>query len=264
MRKLIIGLGSGRCGTTTLARILNAQENALFTHENFTLPWRVNECMGLGAVVSMHGRDANMFGDSAFYWIKYVPEVLRYAPDARFVCLKRNKNEVVRSFLARSDKQNWWTDPSSKHWDTELKLEFKIIMFPKYDLPKTDGVSEYYDEYYRKAVAWEKIYPRNFKIFNMEEVLNEEVAQIKMFDFCGIENPKLMLGKKYNQAVNPTIEFTKIDNIDHNPNSCGVCGKIASYRADCAGWSVFVFGCNDCKNKVTERLKKSIRGATWR
>jgi len=40
IRKLIIGLGTGRCGTMSLSKLLSMQENTIVSHETGTpLPW---------------------------------------------------------------------------------------------------------------------------------------------------------------------------------------------------------------------------------
>ena len=39
-KKIIFGLGTGRCGTVSLSHLLNEQSNAYFTHERpFLMPW---------------------------------------------------------------------------------------------------------------------------------------------------------------------------------------------------------------------------------
>ena len=42
-KKLVFGLGSGRCGSASLTFLLSQQESTLATHEMFpVLPWKVN------------------------------------------------------------------------------------------------------------------------------------------------------------------------------------------------------------------------------
>ena len=46
MRRLVIGLGTGRCGTVSLSRLLNAQPDAQVRHElRPYLPWAVDEAL---------------------------------------------------------------------------------------------------------------------------------------------------------------------------------------------------------------------------
>lgn len=259
-KNLIIGLGSGRCGTYTLYHIMKSQEGASFTHERYELPWKADEFKGMGCVVSIFSRGGSVVGDTGFYWINYIPDIIEHAPYTKFICLKRNKKQVVDSFIKRSEGENWWTQASSKHWDRNDKLEMRVLMFPKYDLPKRKAIAEYYDEYYRIAWVWEQKYPHNFRVFDMESVLNTNEGQSSMMEFCGIEDPKLILGKRLNGSRDAAIEirelskFSKTDDI-FSTTKCE-CGKDAVFQIAFCGW--VMFSCDDCQAKTIKTIENAL------
>ena len=92
----VIGLGTGRCGTRSLARFL--KENGLpMHHEHHKLRW-----------FPKHEPKARIDGildklptemEVAFYWLMYVPLVIERYPNAKFICLERDKQLVIKSYM---------------------------------------------------------------------------------------------------------------------------------------------------------------------
>ena len=70
MRKLILGCGSGRCGTTTLSHLFNLQDNSHFTHEYYTtskfgIKWKNDIDVLKKCIVDILLNDAKNIGDVA-------------------------------------------------------------------------------------------------------------------------------------------------------------------------------------------------------
>lgn len=116
---MIIGFGTGRCGTSSLSDMLGLPHEVkpILTsdsdpHERYKL---LNE------------------GDVGFYYIHIIRELLDY--DVTAICLKRNKKDTIDS-IYNHVKQ--WREPPS-FWE---------ISFPEHDFHTKEGISKYYDWYY--------------------------------------------------------------------------------------------------------------------
>jgi hypothetical protein len=108
--------------------------------------------------------------DVGYYWLYHVPLILSFNGDARFLCLKRNKEDTVESFLKRP-----------------IKLDSIVRDYTK------EGFASYHDAYYLTAENYERQYPDSFKVFNMQ-ALNSLEGQEEMLKFLGIESPNYEIG----------------------------------------------------------------------
>lgn len=135
---VIVGLGSGRSGTASLAKLLNAQPDSVCFHElnptcvrfNGTPRPILNTISEFEAIVA--GGDPSeltvdlargpsiqtyerlcrmsrvrMIGDIAFYYLSYVESILERHPAVRFICLKRDKAETVDSWMRKTQVPRW-------------------------------------------------------------------------------------------------------------------------------------------------------------
>lgn len=188
---LIFGLGTGRCGTHSLAHLLNSQPNTVVTHElggRPVLPWILNEGSIKLAHETINYLNSNgVNGDVAFYWLPYVHTMLEHSPNIKFVVLKRDRQAVIDSFMK-------WT-PTRNHWKNHMGLEWIENewdqCFPTYsnDLTKEEAIGKYWDEYYETVDRLLRIYPDNMIIFQTEDLNNQEKVT-KLLEWCGIEDIK--------------------------------------------------------------------------
>lgn len=214
MKRLIIGLGSGRSGTTSLARFLDSQKDAYVVHESaynlpltlkFTsgkwLPWEFDEAKyqeWQEGLLTAAG-DAYFYGDVALSLLPYVPRIIKDYPEVKFICLKRPRGDVVTSYLVKTQGVNHWYLHDGKrwakdHWDP---------MYPKLDEPnKKRAIKKYWDMYYETSAELEKKYPNNFKVFFMKE-LNTREGRNRILAFAGIpEEERVLTGSfKANKSV---------------------------------------------------------------
>jgi len=182
---LIIGLGSGRCGTVSLRDLL-IHQGINSVHELKLMPWNPNYSLCDEVLDEVLNR--GLVSDIGYYYLNYVEYIIKKHPTVKCICLKRDKWEVVRSFLKFSSK-NYFTKPVDREenkWDET---------FPTYDkVGKAYGLLLYWNEYYRIAEPLVERFPNNIQIFDMNEVFNT-VKQKKLFDFLGIEG-NIKLGIK--------------------------------------------------------------------
>lgn len=182
--QLVIGLGTGRCGTQSLAVVLNYQNAARVTHERYgAIAWQGDEervATFVRLCATAQGLD--LAGDVAFYYLPYVEQILGLVPSAKFVCLKRDRKATVHSFVTRTRHKNHWTQHDGAKW----RLDAWDRCFPKYPVgDKAQAIGMYWDDYYCRAAALETAYPTAFRVFSMD-VLNADEGQNALFDFLGI------------------------------------------------------------------------------
>lgn len=125
---VIIGIGTGRCGTTALASLLDSQRDILCFHEMnpSSMSWEGAEATvtstlrdfdailrgkELGVTIDLTSQNRasplkaarekvriTAIGDVASYYLPYVKHILDRQPKAKLPCMTRCKEEVVRSF----------------------------------------------------------------------------------------------------------------------------------------------------------------------
>jgi len=121
--KIILGLGTGRCGSTSLAVAFRGVENALATHE--TPPMIFWE--PTAEQVDFHLRRLDFFSryfpvvfDASHWWLNVVDSFLERFPDGKLVCLFRDTESCVNSFLSMKGTGpgtlNHWAAPDDRRW----------------------------------------------------------------------------------------------------------------------------------------------------
>ncbi len=222
-------MGSGRCGTLSLAALLNAQSNACCFHEAnpSCMAWEGTEgtiCSLLRDFEAIQSGDArcvtvdhvtanrrkplerlkslaavHLIGDVASYYLPYVDFILEHQPDARFVCLKRDRQQTIDSFVrkleGKTTKKGFWNKSDRKsrnHWLSQptkgwARDNLWDRCFPSYALEPSAGlidyVSRYYDEYYDTAEELQEKHPKHFRVFDMLS-LNSDAGQLEILEHC--------------------------------------------------------------------------------
>ena len=188
--RLVIGLGSGRCGTLSLAKLLNLQEGSSVTHEFCPLPWEFDEeiwTVMMGRLFSgKHPYNTEIIGDVGFYWINYIERLLDLQSTTKFICLKRDREETMDSYMVKSSGLN--VHPTD-NW---------FRLFPRYNLPAREAVGAMWDDYYKIAETIARKYPDKFMLIDMNDSLNNEQKQRTMMKFAGFDTPHIQLNIKLN------------------------------------------------------------------
>lgn len=144
----------------------------------------------LPSLIKILLNNARFVGDVGYYWINYIPFIVSAIHDVRFVCLKRDMNETIKSFI---------NVPVSTYFVENISENPRAWAFPKYDLPYELAIEQYYDEYYEMAEKFEKLYPKLFRIFPMDK-LNSKEGQKEILDFAGFKNHNYCVGVKLNKG----------------------------------------------------------------
>jgi hypothetical protein len=125
MQSIILGIGTGRCGTGSLAKVLNQQTDAVCSFEEPPLlPWKAAD--GPRVIRERFARfrhfgKARLLGDCASFYLPYVEDAIAAEPDVRIVCLMRPREEVVTGFCRWLDQAmplptNHWAKRPSAGW----------------------------------------------------------------------------------------------------------------------------------------------------
>jgi len=192
-RTIVIGLGTGRCGTLSLARTLSAQAEASVTHEERPLlPWDAEDRGRIVAsrIEGMLARpDADrLTGDVAFYYLNYVEEIIGQFSDVRFVCLRRDREQTVESYVRWLALQK--NGRRVNHWSKD-RLPFDTDVwdacYPKYETTNLqEGIGRYWDAYYAQVEALATKHPAVTRLYETENLLNDERAISELLSWLGI------------------------------------------------------------------------------
>ena len=179
----------------SLAKLINDQEDWICTHEmRPILPWNIDEVLACDRIEYFNRKDK--VADVASYYLPYVEMFLEEIEDLKVVCLKRDREQVVSSFMAKTAN----TNPPRNHWcnhdgDTWTLDPIWDRAFPNYDLDIETSPHEYKEELIR--TYWYKYYEEaewlsdrfyDFEVFDID-VLNSSTKQSGLFEFLDIDNP---------------------------------------------------------------------------
>ncbi|MDA8052239.1 MAG: sulfotransferase [Rhodospirillales bacterium] len=235
---IVIGLGSGRSGTASLAKLLNAQRDALCFHEMNPSAVRFSGTprpflntidefqkildggdpamltVDLSRGVAAKAYDqlcrmqrVRMIGDIAFYYLTYVERLTRHNPNIRFVCLRRDREETIQSWMRKSaverwrskriadrisslitreryhESRNFWMDHDGSRWQKDPVWD---KCFPKFAAKtKREAVGMYWDYYYEQAEILGQKLGEVFRVVDTE-FLGEANFQTELLEYCGI------------------------------------------------------------------------------
>ena len=235
---IVIGLGSGRSGTASLAKLLNAQSDALCFHEMNPAAVRFSGTprpflnaidefqaiidggdprmltVDLSRAVSARTYDelcnmkqVRLIGDIAFYYLDYVELIAKHNRNVRFICLRRDRQQTIRSWLAKSTIQRWpskrvadrlsailmrapyaegynfWMEHDGSRWQEDPVWD---KCFPKFEAAsKAEAIGKYWDYYYEEAEALGRKLGDTFWIVDTG-LLDERSFQCTLLEFCGI------------------------------------------------------------------------------
>jgi len=214
LKRIIFGIGTGRCGTQSLAALLNEQPDVKYVSHEYGrtwTSWRANPIFMYRIISNLLARPGAIVGDVSFYHLPNIETILKLEDrdikrnvEFKVICLKRDKDLVVRSFMKATKSErgefNHWTSRKSQHWENGDYDDYGQWdpMYPKYDLPKEDAINKYYDDYYVIASKLQKLFPDKFRIFDTVRVLNYDADQVAMLRFAGFDKFNIKLDIKKN------------------------------------------------------------------
>lgn len=188
-RRLIIGLGSGRCGTVSLRNLLALQEGTCALHEHFILPWETNYSLLYQAMEVLAGNRYPVVAAVASYYLPYIGDISKSLKHFGFqsmsvVVLRRSQAETVSSFLRKTMGRNHWQTNTGAAKDSKWDNSF-----PKYcsSLKKFEAIERYWRDYYSLC------YRNGWPVFSTD-CLNSESGQRELLVTSGYQNPVISTG----------------------------------------------------------------------
>ena len=225
--RLVLGLGCGRCGSTTLSVLFAGAEGTCATHENpvvLTWPPRPEQ-------IAFHERrfarllDAvPLVFDAAHWWLNAGEAMIAHFPDTKLIGLIREREACAGSFLAVKglgrDSKNHWVEHDGSFWQKALWDE----VYPSYEvsLPREDVpdaakleqlqrslVQRYVDEYNTALCRLDARVGARMLLVPTER-LSERGIQDDIQDFVGLRLPYLaqvINQGSINEGMNDSLRF---------------------------------------------------------
>lgn len=196
--QFLFGIGTGRCGTGTVAKLVDNQKGISCSHEGYYCPWERDIIAFYQSVIAMMQQEeliVTRIGNVGFYWKNYLREIFRDLFNPKVIVLKREKEEVVESFSSMYREKNYWSKPGGKNWDgREPQQTFLTLMFPKYDLSKKDAIGQYWEDYYNDGAIdyYLDKFPQNIILIRSEDLWAGEEAQRSIFEFLDISEEDMI------------------------------------------------------------------------
>jgi len=195
---VVLGLGSGRCGSTTLTALVASTADSVATHENPPLvywePLAQQRDFHFERLARLAERFALVF-DASHWWLNLAETFLARFPEGKIVGLHREIEACARSFLARKalgrGSINHWAPQGNGIW----RHNIWDPVYPTYPLPanaardpdgaKLDAIRRYVLEYNEALRALAERWPARVLLLRTEE-LADPTAQVRLFAFLHV------------------------------------------------------------------------------
>lgn len=205
---LLLGLGTGRCGTLWLHDFLQQQvESGNITTEAVKFGWYYSDEIEIidEPIFSWYHDEGKFVGDVGSYTLPHVEAISKYFDNIKLLVLKRNRKDTIDSWMRWiSPKHNYWVPHTMGLWEDDGYDK----VFPKFDLEassKEIAIGSYYDVYYDTCKMLEKKF--NLLWIKTED-LEERKTQETILEFCGFDK-KLWKFDKCRKNENPKVEIPK-------------------------------------------------------
>jgi hypothetical protein len=148
-----------------------------------------------------------LIGDIAFYYLSYVEAIAQHNPNVRFLCLRRDINETVQSWMNKSSIRRWPSknvaariaalitrEPfheSKNFWMTHDGTQWQLDpvwdkCFPKFEASsKPEAIRKYCEYYYNEAKRLEASVGKSFRFVETDR-MNTRDYQAEILSFIGI------------------------------------------------------------------------------
>jgi hypothetical protein len=194
--KVVIGIGSGRNGSTSLAELLSTIDGVCCTHENPPLMgWRPEP-----EELRFHMRRLRRMADhfpfviDAHWWLNAVDELIAHFPDAKVIGVRRDVESCTHSFMKIKGTGfgscNHWAPYGNGIWSAALwDPTYPTFSVPEDAREDPDGakfqlIKRYVREYNDALRLLAARSPGRVMVLRTEE-LNDPTVQKTLFDFVG-------------------------------------------------------------------------------
>jgi hypothetical protein len=187
MDRLIIGVGTGRCGTKSLTRLLAGQPQTSATHERYghRVRWGCPPALWPLRLWQDTGRaPAPVQAEVAFYWVPQVRAFLRWGDaterPVRVVGLRRGREATIASYLRWKQNGDHWRRRTAR----EEPPEEWDHCYPSYDeTEKAAAIGRFWDDVYGRLA---EIRDERLRVFPTE-ALNDPEGVEAILRHCGYD-----------------------------------------------------------------------------
>jgi hypothetical protein len=206
--KVLLGIGSGRCGSTSLAAMLSMVEDSCCTHENPPLlDWAPED-----AQLKFHIRRFKLLADHyslvadvSHWWLNALDVFFESFPTSKVVGLFRDVDECVESFMnikghGRRSFNHWAMDGHGTwiphRWDSTYP-SYPVPSYSKSqpDRAKYEMIARYVEEYNAAMQDRAARQPERMVLVRTEE-LDDPATQEMIFGLAGAP------GKSFKRKLN--------------------------------------------------------------
>ncbi len=194
---LLLGLGAGRCGSTSLTALMATVDGSCCTHENppfiFWDPQDEQVTFHLKRFTLLRQYFPLVF-DASHWWLNVMDHLFAVFPDAKAVGLCRNLQPSVRSFMkikgTGPNSVNHWAAPDNGIWcPTNWDSAYPTYPVPDYalfdpDRAKADVIRQYVHDYNRVLESLAARFPGRVMLVQTEK-LGRTAVQQRLFNFIG-------------------------------------------------------------------------------
>jgi hypothetical protein len=195
--RVLIGLGSGRCGSTSLAKLVSTIEGSCCTHENPPLLSWTPDAEEIDFHLKRIERLATRFSlvaDVAHWWLNALAALMTHLPDALVIAITRDAEDCARSFFKIKGTGigscNHWVPYGNGIWSAERwDPTYPTYAVPKHAWDDPNGakfelITRYVREYNASARALARSCASNLLMLKTDD-LSDPAMQRKLFDFVG-------------------------------------------------------------------------------
>ena len=193
--RIVLGMGTGRCGSTSLVALLGTVQGSCSTHENPPLVYWSPQPEQLEFHIRRFKLLADYFAltfDASHWWLNSAEPFLREFPDGKIIGLHREKSSCAQSFInvkghGRRSINNWVAAPNNI-W----RLTPWNLTYPNYDYPitadrdpdgaKLDLIFRYITDYNTRLTALAERHPERVLLVRTEDLGRRE-QQERIFHF---------------------------------------------------------------------------------
>lgn len=196
--QIILGLGTGRCGSTSFSALLGTIENSLCTHENPPLIFWTPKIEQLQFHVKRFNFLAQYFSvvaDVSHWWLNAIDNVLEFLPNCKAIGIHREIHDCARSFMRTCGygfgSRNHWAPYENNIWAHHLwdptyptfPVETGASKDP--DRIKYELIKRYIFEYNAHLEEMATRAPKRVMLIRSNE-LNDPTTQTRIFEFVGM------------------------------------------------------------------------------
>ena len=197
MKRFVIGTGSGRCGTMSLAKLLNGCKGVNVFHElnakkdtDAILSYKRDEEQLKRKLNLLNSLEGTLVGDVALYYLNHIDWFFEKLSNLKVIYMWRDKEEVVESYIRKTEKgvllNHWWSEKRKAGTSYVIHHRWNKA-YPKFDNTKTkrEAIAKFWDWCMKKGCELKRKYPDKVLMINVYD-LNSKFFQKIIFDFLEI------------------------------------------------------------------------------